>query len=144
MSTLDANLVALCPTLNADAVKEIIDTDLVDGDINEMLNIAYYVAMPLTGILDACGGVIMHCKIIKVLAAHFITIRERQVKSESVAGEWSITYLGKEDLGLSASLYGQQALVMDCSGTLVKLGLKGVLFQVADYAQLADLTEEDC
>ncbi len=81
----------------------------------------------------------------QVLAAHFLTMWERQAKSESVAGEWSITYLGRDGLGLDASLYGQQARVLDCSGTLAKLGLKGVLMQVANYKQLEDvtLTEED-
>lgn len=139
MADLDADLVTLCPDLDADAVKEIIETALTDAQINAFINIAYRVAVVLSGKLGSCGGEDMHCDIIKVLAAHFITIRERQAKSESVGGEWSISYMGKDGMGLEASLYGQQALIMDCSGTLAKLGLKEVLFEVADYDQLDDL-----
>ena len=56
MATLDADLVALCADLDADAVKEIIETDLTDAQINAFLNTAYYITRPLSGNLDGCGG----------------------------------------------------------------------------------------
>lgn len=140
MATLDPGLVASCPDLDADAVKEIIDSDKTDAEINNFLNMAYYITLPLVGKLDACGGSSALCQIRQVLAAHFLTMWERQAKSESVASEWSITYLGKDDLGLDASLYGQNAKALDCSGTLAKAGLKGVLMQVASYRQIEDVT----
>lgn len=80
----------------------------------------------------------MFCEIVVWLAAHLITCYERQVKSESVAGEWSVSYLGKEGLGLEASLYGQQALTMDCSGMLAKVGLKRATFDVISYEDLEE------
>lgn len=140
MAALDAGVVALCPDVNADGVKEIIDTDLTDAQINNFINIAYYVSLPLSDALGACGGAAMQCEIIKVLAAHFITLRERQIKSQSVAGEWSVTYLGNADLGLKASLYGQNAIDMDCSGTLAKLGLKKATIEAITYYDLAGTT----
>lgn len=138
MADLNANIATLCPSISASAVKEIIDTDLVDGRINNFINMAYYAVLPLSGKLGACGGVDVQCEILLLLAAHFMTMYDRQVKSDSVGGEWSVSYMGKDDLGLNASLYGQQALVLDCSGTLAKAGLKSVLLHVADYAQLSE------
>lgn len=142
MAALDAAVVALCPALDADAVKEIIETDLTDAQINAFINIAYYVSIPLTGELGLCGGGSMHCAIIQMLAAHFITLRERQVKSENVAGEWSVSFLGKDGLGLEASLYGQNAISLDCSGILAKLGLKRATMRAITYYDMAGSTFE--
>jgi len=145
MAALAAGVVALCPDLDADAVKEIIDTALTDAQINNFINAAYYTTIPLTGKLDECGGNAMLCEIIKWLAAHFITISEGQAKSESVAGEWSITYRGGDGLGLDASLYGQQVKAMDCSGLLAELGMKVATLEIATTAQTEDidLPEDD-
>lgn len=142
MATLDPDLVALCPDVDADAVKEIIETDLTDAQINNYLNQAYYEALPLSGKLGACGGTNAHCEIIKKLAAHGITVMPHggAVKSQSVAGEWTVSYLTEGGKGLDGSAYGQAAKDMDCSGTLAKKGLKGAIFQVADYEQLEDLS----
>ena len=137
MATLDPDVTALCPNLDADAVREIIETELTDAQINFFINLAYYVTIPLTGNLGSCGGNDMHCSIITVLAAHYITMRERQVKSESVAGEWSVTFLGKDDLGLDSSLYGQNAKQLDCSGYLSRLGLKAATMAAITYYDMA-------
>lgn len=144
MATLDPAVTALCSDLNAEAVKEIIDTDLTDSQINNFLNVAYYMTIPLTGKLTACGGTSMHCEIIKYLAAHAITTGPSggQVKSQSVgSGEWSVSFWGKDGEGLRGSSYGQDAIAMDCSGILAGLGLKRASLQVADYAQLEDLPD---
>lgn len=133
MAAIVAGLAALCPALDADAVREIIDTDLTDAQINNMLNMAYYITLPLAGHLGSCGGNDMLCEIIKWLAAHGIKVQERTAKSESVGGEWSISYAIKEGEGLKSSLYGQQALAMDCSGILAKLGMKQASIRVIGY-----------
>lgn len=133
MATLDTDLVALCSDLDATALKEIIDTDLTDAQLNNFLNAAYYAALPLSGNLGECGGSEMHCILIKFLAAHFLTVYEGQAKSESVGGEWSITYRGSDGLGLESSLYGQAALSLDCSGKLAKLGMKQATIAVISY-----------
>ena len=133
MATLDTDLVALCADLDATALKEIIDTDLTDAQLNNFLNAAYYTTIPLTGNLGQCGGASMQCLIIKFLAAHLLTVYEGQVKSESIAGEWSVTYRGQEGQGLKSSLYGQAALDLDCSGKLAKLGMKQASIAVISY-----------
>ena len=138
MATLNSGAIASCPTLNADAVKEIIDTDLTDARINNFINMAYHITRLLTGELDDCGGGDAQCDIMKLVAAHFMTAYERQTKSESVGGEWSVTYLGKDGIGLEASLYGQQALAMDCSGFLKRAGMKRAFMQVVSYEDLEE------
>lgn len=143
MATLNPNIATICPNLDADAVREIIDTDLSTEQINNFINAAYYITIPLSSKLGSCGGSDALCQIMLLLSAHFLTMYERQSKSESVAGEWSITYLGKEGMGLESSLYGQNALALDCSGTLARAGMKRAEFQVASYKELADLPDDD-
>ena len=143
MASIDAALAAICPLLDADAVKEIIDTDLTDARINRFLNAAYYIAKPTVSNLGDCGGSSMFCELVLWLAAHLMTMYQRQTKSESVAGEWSVSYLGKEGLGLEASLYGQQVLVMDCSGMLARASLKRAYFDVISYEELEETTPSD-
>jgi len=133
VATLDTDLVALCSDLDATALKEIVDTDLTDAQLHNFLNAAYYLAIPLTGNLGECGGSEAQCVIIKFLAAHFLTTYEGQAKSESVGGEWSITYRGANGLGLHSSLYGQVALSLDCSGKLAKLGMKQATIAIISY-----------
>lgn len=142
MATLNPAVPVLCPDLSADAVKEIIETDLTDSQINNFINAAYYMALPLTGKLAACGGVNAQCEIIKTLAAHFLTTMPSggAVKSQSVGGEWTVTFLTEGGKGLNASAFGQAAKEMDCSGTLATLGLKRAFFEVADYAEIEDIS----
>lgn len=139
MATLNSGV---CASVDADAVKEIIDSDLTDARINAFINMAYFATIRLADKLDDCGGADALCEIQLLLAAHFLTIYERQTKSESVGGEWTVSYLGKDGLGLEASLYGQQALALDCSGELAKYGLKRANFQVIDYDTLEDLSDD--
>ncbi len=143
MATLNAALVTLCPTLDADALREIIDSALTDGRINNFLNFAYWTSLPLVGNLAACGGDSALCDIILLLAAHYLTMFERQAKSESVAGEWTIAYLGKDGFGLDSSLYGQNAKAMDCSGLLAKAGFKVASFSVVSYYDIQDDFDDD-
>lgn len=144
MADLDADLVTLCPSTDADTVRDLIDTDLTDAQINFFLNMAYRMSLQLSGELDECGGTDMQCDIIAVLAAHLIATmpNDGSVKSESVAGEWSVTYRGQDGKGLEASLYGQQALLMDCSGILSQLGLRGASFTVGTYERIEDLNPD--
>lgn len=140
MATLNANV---CASVTPDAVKEIINSDLTDARINAFINLAYYATIPLADKLDDCGSADALCEIQLWLAAHFLTVYERQTKSESVGGEWSVTYLGQDGMGLEASLYGQQALALDCSGTLAKAGLKRAVMQVVDYETIEDIDVTD-
>jgi len=52
------------------------------------------------------------------LSAHFYTIRNPQVSSESVLGASQSLLTGSVGTGLEATLYGQQALILDSTGSL--------------------------
>jgi len=133
MADLLAGVTSVCASLDADSIREIIETDLTDAQINAFINIAYNVTRLISGKLGSCGGSSMECTIMELLAAHFITLREGSAKSESVGGEWSISYRGSDGLGLDASLYGQNAKAIDCSGKLAKLGLKKATLKEIGY-----------
>lgn len=133
MARLNANAV-----VDAEDVKEIIDTSLSDNAVNNFINMAYVGTIQLAGNLSACGGTTALKEIQRLLAAHFLTMYERQPKSESIAGEASVTWMGKEGEGLKASLYGQQALALDCSGILARSGLKQATFQVWSHSDFAE------
>lgn len=122
--------------VDAEDVREIIGTDLEDSEINNFINMAYVITLPLAGELGDCGGDDALAEIQKLLAAHFMTVRERQPESERIA-EASVTWMGKAGEGLTASLYGQQALALDCSGILARAGLKRATFQVWSYEDIS-------
>ena len=143
MATLNSSLVELCADVDADAVKEIISTTLTDAQINAFLNMAYALSIPIQGELGDCGGTTTTCAIIKLLAAHLISTRDRRVKSKSVGGEWSVTYMGESGLGLDATMYGQQAKVLDCSGILATAGMKKASVDVATQERLEDVTLDE-
>ena len=55
------------------------------------------------------------------LAAHFTAIRYTRTSSETI-GQTSESYQYKVDLDLRVTMYGQQAIVLDTTGTLSRLG----------------------
>ena len=132
MATVNANAL-----IDADDVKEVIDTGLDDAEINRFINMAYFISLPLASRLGNCGGSGALAEIQVQLAAHFISIgREPQVKNESIGGEASASYRGTTGQGLKATLYGQAAIDLDCSGTLAKSGLKKASFRVWDHEDI--------
>ena len=69
----------------------------------------------------------------RYLAAHFITLRDPRVTSESNEGI-SVSYAGSFGEGLKSSSYGQMALTLDFTGSLAKLGRKKASFSMVNYA----------
>ncbi len=135
MAVLDAGLVEDFPNLDADALREVTETALENEQLNNFLNMAYYHTRVLEGKLGACGGRGQEELIVKFLAAHFLTTREQQPMSES-SGEWSVRYRGHiRGAGLESSLYGQQAIVLDCSRTLANqvTGLQKATLESVTY-----------
>ena len=124
--------------VDPDDVKEIIDTNLTDARINAFINMAVAMTSILSGELDACGGDDTLESIQLLLAAHFLTLYERTAKSESIGGQWSVTWAIKEGPGLESSLYGQAAMNLDCSGLLSTAGWRNATFNVVSYYQLED------
>lgn len=140
MAILSSGLVARFPDLDAAALKEIIDTDQDDASLNNFLNIAFNTTRPLAGKLAACGGADQEEMIVKVLAAHFLTMYEQQPSAES-SGEYSVKYRGNfTGWGLETSSYGSQALAMDCSGLLREMGtgLKEARLRTVTYYDMTD------
>lgn len=121
-------------TLNADAritveeLLDIIDTDLEESQINAFINTANNL---VTAKLEDSGldSTMLH-DIELWLSAHFVCMRDMRAKSEDIAGEYRVTYQGETKTGLDATLYGQQALLLDYTGTLAALGLKKAWIEV--------------
>lgn len=110
-------------------VQEILDTTLEASVINAFINTAHTFIEANLG--SANLGEAMLTEIEKWLAAHFLSIRDRRVKSENIAGEYSVTYeVGNLGEGLMSTTYGQTAVALDTSGTLDNLNLKRATFKV--------------
>jgi hypothetical protein len=77
----------------------------------------------------------------KLLAAHFSCLKQNEKASQSMGGA-SESYLKQGGLRLEATTYGQQALVMDTTGTLVTLGKKGVVFETLHDEDEWDLCDQ--
>ena len=132
-------MASLNPNASVDAedVREVIDTDLGDAAIHRFISAAYYMTRPCSGKLGDCGGNSMLAEIQAQLAAHFIAMsREPQAEQESIAGEASVKYRTKTGMGLQGTTYGQNALMLDCSGTLARLGKKRAAFRVWEHEDI--------
>jgi hypothetical protein len=139
MATLNSNAHGSVP-----GVQDILpDTDLGTGAINRYINMAYYRTKDID--LSNCGGTAAMGEVQNLLAAHFISIGpERQTESESIGGEASVKFTGKTSEGLRATLYGQAAIDMDCTGALAKAGMKRASFRVWSHDDIDyDYESED-
>jgi hypothetical protein len=67
------------------------------------------------------------------LAAHFCAIKDPQAKEESADGIRTV-FRGKADKGLEATMYGQQAMLLDPTGALEKManGTKRLNFHLTE------------
>jgi len=59
----------------------------------------------------------------RFLAAHFVELKQRVLRSRK-AGEATDTYATHVGMGFEATVFGQQALVMDCTSKLATLSEK--------------------
>ena len=106
----------------ATSVKLIIDTSLTDPEIEAFIGSASVLID--AALVDSGLGEDLLENIEMWLTAHMIaSTRERQAKSESAGGA-SITYQGETGLGLNSTMYGQQVLMLDTSGSFAGLGGK--------------------
>lgn len=122
MATLDADA-----RTSAVLITDIIETDLPEGQINAFANTAH--RMVNLHLASSGLSATILTEIETWLAAHFVSMRDQRVQQEKV-DEWSATFQGKTAMGLQATLYGQQALALDSTGTLAALGLKKAVIQV--------------
>lgn len=117
--------------VTADDVKEIIDTELTDARIANFINLAYVT----TDGLDLTDAEVEK-QLQLWLAAHYLTVYEGVIQSQNVAGEYSVTYARIVGEGLRSSPYGQQAIALDPTGKLTKLGSKRAKFVVTSQYDL--------
>lgn len=102
------------------AVCAVLDTELDDDQIDPFIQTANimvteYLAGSDCGLSDA-----LLKEIETYLAAHFVTLRDRIVKSEAADGV-KFDYQGATDMGLDSSQYGQTAQILDSCGKLTQL-----------------------
>jgi len=106
-------------------VKAIIDTSMTDISLFiETANMIVNEELSDKGMTEA-----RLTKIELYLAAHFITVKERQVLAEKV-GESSHSFASTYDIGLSSSLYGQTAIILDTSRNLVNTSLMQATMEI--------------
>lgn len=100
-------------------VRQILSTGLTDLEIG-----AYIVAANsfVVANLGPAGLTEIQLKEIeRWITAHFIaSTREQQSKEEGAGGAY-VKYQGVTGEGLSATMYGQQAVLLDTSGTLAEI-----------------------
>lgn len=109
-------------------VKDIIETSLTDSEINAFINSANRLVNATVALTGIDSSILTEIE--QWLSAHFLAIRDQRVEREKVGGEWEATYQGKTEKGLSSTTYGQQAIILDYTGTLASLGQKAATIQV--------------
>lgn len=113
--------------VDVDDVKDIIDTELTDAQINAFINAANAI---VDNQLADTGQPAATLALIEMwLAAHLLATRDQRVARETVA-DADYEYQGKTGMGLEATFYGQQALILDTSGRLEKGAAKRATFRV--------------
>lgn len=106
--------------VDVSGVKAAFDTDLADNEIELFIVDAnLFVTEELVGKGLSDGRL---AAIEKYLACHFCALKDPRLESENIAGEWSFKVQGKTAMHLDATFYGQQAKLLDTTGTLDELG----------------------
>ena len=100
-------------------VKEIVDTTLTD--LTPFILVASQ-QVDRIGTVGTLGAAVLK-EIERWLAAYFVSMRDKRTAKDNV-GDSSHTYEGKTGMGLSFNRYGQAALLLDTTGTLIKSGLR--------------------
>lgn len=120
--------------VTATEVREIFDTDLVDEDLNQFINMANRF---VTAVLATAGLAAATLTDIELLiSAHFAALKDPRTSQEGL-GEWSFTGQGTTAMNLDATFYGQQAKLLDTTGTLDEIAANK---QKATITVLKDVT----
>jgi len=107
---------------NAQDVCDIIDTSLTHPQIEAMLLTSEnLIATHIDPLADSRVTLVVRDTIKVWLAAHFISVADKRVKEESADGIRTV-FEGKTEMGLDATIYGQQAKMIDPTGMLSKIG----------------------
>jgi len=113
------------PRVIAAEVKEIIETDLTNIQVQPFIKVANATVTKLLGTTTDLSDT-QKKEIERWLSAHLIACtRERQAKAEKAGGA-SITYQGETGQGIKSTHYGQTAADLDTTGKLANLGKRKV------------------
>lgn len=120
-------------TTNPDGLRLILDTQLPDSVLQSFCDMADTLVNEELGSSGLSSDRLN--QIAQNLAAHFATMRQRQVKSTRAEGNLTISYQGATGKAFESSFYGQTAVTLDSTGTLAKLteNLKKPSLWVAGY-----------
>ena len=103
-----------------DAVTNILDDTALDSNVIEdyinSANVFVTAALGAKGLSDA-----LLAEIEMWMAAHMISVTRERVYKEAGAGGAYVKYAGAWGEGLLGSTYGQMAVSLDISGTLVNI-----------------------
>ena len=102
------------------AVLEILNlgTSAVDADVTPFLNTAHLIVEEQLATSDLTVARLTEIEL--WLAAHFCSIKNR-ITSDEKAGSVSESYQYCVDVGFSVTIYGQQAMMLDTTGTLAAM-----------------------
>lgn len=107
--------------VTANDVCLVYDTSLTEPEIGAMLTAAEQMIVTyIDPLSDSRVTAVLRDTIKTWLAAHFCAVSDPQVKEESADGVRTVFH-GKADLGLNATIYGQQVMILDPTGKLKKL-----------------------
>ena len=106
-------------------VLEIIETDVTDA--TPFIQAATGVMSGLPSIALLASD--LQKEIQRWLSAHFLAMYDQRVTSEKT-GDASYTYEGTTGMGLDSTRYGQQAKILDITGTLADAGKTQAFFEV--------------
>ena len=123
------------PRVTSDELREIFDTSLVDDTLDTFIGIANRIVTSYLGATTLLTDA-EKADVELFLSAHLAsTMRDPQAQSEGVTGGAgvSITYHGKSGMGLSASLYGQQVLLLDRTGLLALQKREASVFAIPSF-----------
>ena len=102
-----------------DAVEAIIDVDSSITDLTPFIDTASSLVDEVCATVSSYGAARLEL-IERWLAAHFYAVQDPRLASENVGGAGG-SYQGQTTMNLSATIYGQQAMVLDTNGGLAAL-----------------------
>lgn len=114
-------------------LQAVFQTDAGNETLDAMIEMAnIMVTQSLSGVTSPVTLSAAELKMIeKMLAAHFLSLYDpRETRME--IGDGVAWYEGQEafDMGLKRTSYGQQALIMDRTGTLARQGMRRATWRV--------------
>jgi len=108
-------------------VRDVISTVLADSQINAFINTAHMMVETRLGSKNLDNALLTQIE--TWLSAHLLSARDQRKKQTKV-GDMQVTYQGETGMGLQSTIYGQQVLVLDPTGTMATTSLKRAVIQV--------------